>query len=90
MNQGMVSPIVQIDVGDEVCRIKLYGWIFASWVVNGKTPTAFSYRKTFFIKIVFGLELYGINMEVSAIDGQGAVDERNDECLSQHLASLCG
>ena len=59
-------------------------------MIEGETARSFAYREPFPIKVVFGLERRGVDMQVATIDGQGAVDERDDEGLPDHFAIICG
>ena len=57
-------------------------------MIDGETARAFAYREPFPVEVVFGLELDGVDMMVAAIDGQGAVNEGDDECSLKHLAAF--
>ena len=57
-------------------------------MIECETTWSFAYREPFLVEIVLGLERRAVNMKIAAIDGQGAVDEGDDECSPKHLAAF--
>ena len=87
MNQRMIAPIINVEIGGSVFCIKLNGRNFRV-VVGGDASFSFANDEAFTVKIVLVLEIEAVEFLIPSVDSENAVGKWNDDGLTQQFAVL--